>query len=390
MTSLLEPLPRPVFDRELGQISLREIFQKDEEGNYINFDATKVRDTCSMKYRIPIHQRYNKWNSEAKETIIESVFQSFIIGNLSLSRHSDGQMGFYFNIEDGQSRLTNIQEYLDDKFKFCGGFFSERTQLEQNRFLDYIFSTDTTSPHRTRAVTNTTIEDHYYENFDRINRGKALADNDKYWCLKNKPMVALAIELMEQCKVDYEFMKTAKFNTKDKDGKIQRKPLEEFVTMIDALLNGIYKKSYSRHYQKIGDEITTEDRAILNAFMTFYKAIYDTMITVMPKRDNEQFPFNNPGKFLSMVIMDFRTDVVGITLEQKKNMWVTILNIDRSSNNFMKGTGTLWNGFKDGEKKNQEQENINKRLTRVMEFYDDMESVSEEHNIEYEENDPED
>ena len=71
-------------------------------------------------------------------------------------------------------------------------------------------------------------------------------------------------------------------------------------------------------------------------------------------------------------------------------MWVTILNIDRSSNNFMKGTGTLWNGFKDGEKKNQEQENINLRLTRVKEFYDDMESVSEEHNIEYEENDPED
>lgn len=383
-------LPRQVFDRELGQISLREIFQKDEEGNYMNFDATQDRGTCVMKFRIPGHQRFNRWELLAKETILDSIFKGFIIGSISLSRHSDGQMGFYFNIEDAQSRLTVIQEYLDDKFKFCGMFFSERTQTEQNRLLDYLFSTDTTSPHRTRGDTATTIEDHYYENFDRINRGKALSDNDKYWCRKNKPMVALAIELMEECKVDYEFMKTGKFNTKDKDGKIQRKPLEEFVTMIDALLNGIYKKSYSRHYEKIGEDITTEHRAILNAFMTFYKAIYDTMITVMPKRGNEQFPFNNPGKFLSMIIMDFRTDVEGITLEQKKNMWVTILNIDRSSNNFMKGTGTLWNGFTDGEKKNQEQENITRRLNRVREFYDDKDGVSDEYHIDYTENEPED
>ena len=29
-------------------------------------------------------------------------------------------MDFYFNIEDGQSRLTVIQEFMEDKFKFNG------------------------------------------------------------------------------------------------------------------------------------------------------------------------------------------------------------------------------------------------------------------------------
>ena len=96
----MEPLPRPVFDRELNQISLREIFRKDENGNYLFFDATESRDECQKKYRIPDHQRYNKWSFGAKFTVIDSIYKNFIIGSLSLSRHPNDEIGFYFNIED--------------------------------------------------------------------------------------------------------------------------------------------------------------------------------------------------------------------------------------------------------------------------------------------------
>ena len=388
----MEPIPRKVFERELGQMTLRELFQKNEEGDYVNLDTTVDRDTCQKRIRIPEHQRYNKWNADAKETIIDSIFKNYIIGALSLSRHSDGDMTWYLDIEDGQSRLTVIQEFLEDKFKYRTLNFSERSQLEQNRILDYVFSTDITTPSRTRPTAErdaTTTDDHYFENFDRINRGKALEDNDKYWCMKHKPMVALAIEFIEECKDDYPFMKTEKFNTRDSNGKVIRKPLEQIVTMIDALLNGIYKKSYSRHYEKICEEITDEHRLLLNNFMEFYKSIYDEMLNQMPKRDREQFPFNNPGKFLGMIIMHFKETGEEMSLDEKKDMWVNILNIDRSSDNFMKGTATLWSDFTSANQKNQEQENIRSRLNRVKEFYEDKEGVSDEYNIEYEENEPE-
>ena len=388
----MEPLPSKVFERELGQISIRELFQKDEEGNYVNLDTTSDRDNCQKLYRIPEHQRYNRWNNDAKETIIDSMFKNYIVGALSLSRHNDGEMGWFFDIEDGQSRLTVIQEFLEGKFKYRGGYLSERTPLEQNRFLDYVFTTDVTTPSRTRPAAErdaTTTDDHYYENFDRINRGKALEDNDKYWCMKHKPMVARAIELIEECKDDYPFMKTEKFNTRDSNGKVIRKPLEQFVTMIDALVNGIYKKSYSRHYEKVCEEFTDEHEQLLNDFMVFYKSIYDEMVHQFPPRHREQFPFNNPGKFLGMIIMHFKENEDDMSLDEKKDMWVNILNIDRISENFMKGTATLWYNFTSGNQKNQEQENIRLRLNRVKEFYGDKEGTTDEYNIEYEENEPE-
>jgi hypothetical protein len=364
-------LPKKVFERDLGQISLRDLFEKNE-GKYVNIDTTCDRSECKMKYRIPLHQRYHKWNHAAKETVIDSHWKNYIIGNISLAQHVDMNDGtVYYNIEDGHSRLTVIQEYLDDKFKFKGKLYSERTSPEQERFLSYIFATDTTTPSRTRPIADqeiTTIDDHYYENFDRINRGKALDDNDKYWCKKNKPMVALAIKLIEKCNDNYPFMKTDKFNKPDKDGKLNRKPLEEFATMVGSIIYGVYKKSYSRHYENIGKTITDENEGKVYDFMKFYKDIYDTMIDTLPKILNEHLAhFNNPGKFLGMISMDYNDSET--TLEYKKEMWVKILNTDRISSDFMKGTQTLWFDFKDGDKKNQEYENIKKRLVRVREFH---------------------
>ena len=122
--------------------------------------------------------------------------------SIILSRHNDGEMNFYFNIEDGQSRFTVIQEYLDDKFKFNGKLFSERTIHEQNRFLDYCFPTSITIPHRTRAD-NTTIDDRHFENFDRINRGKPMQTMISIGVRKINCLVQLAIQLIELCKTEY-------------------------------------------------------------------------------------------------------------------------------------------------------------------------------------------
>ena len=132
----------------------------------------------------------------------------------------------------------------------------------------------------------------------------------------------------------------------------------------------------------------TQQRVNITNLKTYYKSIHDTMFEIMPKRGNEHIPkFNNPGQFLGMIIMDFKDNTTDI--DQKKTMWVDILNIDRCSHNFMKGKNTLFNDFTDGDKKNQEQENIRRRLTRVREFYNDKNHVSTHYHIEYEENDTE-
>ena len=160
-------------------VIISKIFRKDEN-DYINIETTSDREHTNKKYRIPKHQRHNKWNTDDKKNLIDSVWKNYIIGGISLSQHPDGRL-VYFNIEDSQSRLTVIQEYLDDKLKYKNKFFSELTNDEKHRFHNYTFSVDTTIPtnHAIQNESITTIDDHYYENFDRINRGKKLEDNDQ-------------------------------------------------------------------------------------------------------------------------------------------------------------------------------------------------------------------
>ena len=241
-----------------------------------------------------------------------------------------------------------------------------------------------------------TLDDHYFVNFDRINKGKSLSDNDKYWCYKNKKLVEIAINLIEDSKEDYPFMGVSKFGEKDKNGKVERKPLEEFVTFISALLNNIYKKSFDRNseyleYKKTSvieekQPYTQSDVDYVYGFIEFYKSIHDTMLKQMPPRQREKvnIHFNNPGKFLGMIVMDYKDE--STTSNYKKDMWVNILNINRASDNFMKETNTLWNGFTDANKKNQEEENIRMRLNRVKEFYSNKQETASKYHIEYNEN----
>ncbi len=389
---MADHIPSPVFERELGQIPLREFFAKDGDGTYLNFDSTEDREQTKKKYRIPIHQRFNSWSSDDKQSLIASIFLNYIIGSISLSRHHDGEMGFYENIQDGQSRLTVIQEYIEDKFKFNSLLFSELSEYDLNRFMDYKFSTDVTVPSRIRGNTNLSLDDHYFVNFDRINKGKSLSDNDKYWCYKGKKLVEIAINLIEKSKEGYPFMGVSKFGEKDKNEKEERKPLEEFVTFISALINNIYKRSYDRNSEYLDLKKSNEepysqvDIDSISNFMEFYKSIYDTMHEQMTPRQKEKvnINFNNPGKFLGIIVMDYKDS--STTTDYKKNMWVNILNINRSSENFMKGKNTLWNGFTDANKKNQEEENIRMRLNRVKEFYSNKQETSDKYHIEYNEN----
>ena len=374
-----DEIPKSVFDRTLTTVTIGEIFRKDEN-DYINIETTSDREHTNKKYRIPKHQRHNKWNTDDKKNLIDSVWKNYIIGGISLSQHPDGRL-VYFNIEDSQSRLTVIQEYLDDKLKYKNKFFSELTNDEKHRFHNYTFSVDTTIPtnHAIQNESITTIDDHYYENFDRINRGKKLEDNDKYWCHKDKSVVNYAINLIDNFNNNYTFMNTHDFN-----GDTERKPLNNVVTMIGALIYGTYKNSYERHYENIGIPITDEMNQKVINFMNYYMSIRDGMFNLYEKEANEKFQFNNPGQFLGMILYDYNEKVVDdATQESSKNMWIEILNINRFSDNFMKGKKTIWNGFTDGDRKNQEVENIEMRYSRVKEFYENKVGVSSSLHIEY-------
>lgn len=389
-------IPSKVFERENGQLTIREIFKKDEQGQFENFDSKEKRGpTCRKLYRIPEHQRYNKWTKDDKCQLIESIYKNYIIGTISMSRHIDSDGQWYFNIEDGQSRLTVIQEFLTDTFDYMGIYYKDLEEHNKNRILDYKFGTEITSLNKIRPRDCCNIDIHYFENFDRINRGKNLSDCDKYWCYKNRPLVKFCIEFMNELKQspDYKFLKLSQFLKYSKNGEQNRSSLEFFVTMVSAIVNRCYKKSFSRHITFLGndgDELSSESKKKVYDFIEFYREIYEMTNSIKPIASSEKIPFNNPGKFLSLIIMDYTEDVpsdsgyIKRAPIEKKNMWGKLITMDRISENFMySGLQTLWNGFVDADKKNQEQTNIAKRLIRCIEFYRDMDDVSKNIGVQY-------
>ena len=70
-------IPKAVFDRTLTTTTIGELFRKNENGEYINIDTTDNRNTTDKKYRIPIHQRHNKWNGDDKKGLIDSIWKNY-------------------------------------------------------------------------------------------------------------------------------------------------------------------------------------------------------------------------------------------------------------------------------------------------------------------------
>ena len=56
------------MDREFQTITLRELFEKDDDNNYINFNYTNrnEEDRYTLKYRIPEHQRFPQWQKKKR------------------------------------------------------------------------------------------------------------------------------------------------------------------------------------------------------------------------------------------------------------------------------------------------------------------------------------
>ena len=69
-----------------------------------------------MKYRIPEHQRYPQWSSEQKN-LIDTIFRNYPMNGIVVSQHIEDNL-IYFDLEDGQTRLSNLQDFYMNEYEF--------------------------------------------------------------------------------------------------------------------------------------------------------------------------------------------------------------------------------------------------------------------------------
>ncbi len=100
------------------------------------------RHESDKTYRVPEHQRYPSWLQANKERLVDSVMSDWIIGQITLTKHHEQNGDEYYNVQDGQTRMGALQEFVMDKFPWNGKLYSELTAEERAKFNNYTVQLD--------------------------------------------------------------------------------------------------------------------------------------------------------------------------------------------------------------------------------------------------------
>jgi hypothetical protein len=314
-----------------------------------------------------------------------------------MSQHVDDVSGkLYFDIEDGQSRLSNLQGFYMNEYPYIleDGkeiYFKDITRGKQRAFENYQICIEEISD-----VSDYEIS----EAFERLQFGMPLKDKDLYWNRKVEfPYVSNAISL-----IDEPYWLNVYMNTEKKISDKNRGSLPDIVTFIYAIINfnkvkaeqatrsirKTFCKSFRSQIRELKKNITDDDNRRIKGFLTYLNAIITAIYTsVSPKTEKPKENIKTWGSLARQtgLILYEWLENEGNAHKTNQEKWIKIMQLERRSGNFMfKGNKTMWNGLKSSHKQNTDDDALDARLSRVNEFINDPEGIAKKHGIIYNEN----
>ncbi len=82
------------------------------------------------------YQREHVWTTKDKIELIDSIFDNIDIGKFVFVQRNMRVAGKLYEILDGKQRLTAITEFVEDRLKYRGFYFSELSHHDQYKFTD--------------------------------------------------------------------------------------------------------------------------------------------------------------------------------------------------------------------------------------------------------------
>jgi hypothetical protein len=245
------------------------------------FDNTAVRGSVedNKEFRIPIHNRFPQWKSSKSEDLVDSIMKNYPIHSIMTSQHvSEGIV--YKDIEDGQTRLSVLQNYTRGDYTWNGLKYAELTETERNRFNCYEVRVEIIV--KPRGMSEETFNTEIHRIFERLNSGRPLSGNDKYHLYRSSsPVIMFALELKDSIEFRDYFKK---YIGKIGEGK-SRSLLSDTVGCVLALTRtdtsraDCINTSYERNCRYIHNDISEESRKNAIKFFRFYFALLDDALT---------------------------------------------------------------------------------------------------------------
>ena len=157
---------------------------------------------------------------------------NYPVGQITLTKHNDADGEEYFNVQDGQTRMGALQDFVMDQFPWNGKLYGEISPDERARFNNYTVQVDIFK--KDRNMSQAYFELVICEIFERLNSGTPLTDNDKYWNRSDTP----AMQLLTRLKCSAEFgPNIRKYMWLNLGGGKGRSGLNHFVGLILGLVN---------------------------------------------------------------------------------------------------------------------------------------------------------
>ena len=126
------------ISRTTQQKKLGWLFETKEDETYKRFNFMD-RDNSDLLFRIPEHQRFPCWNKDKKQKLVDSVLNNYPIHSIICSKHydiCDTKVKEYYDIEDGQTRLSILQSYFNGDFTNEHGYYFGDLSRSSQRILE--------------------------------------------------------------------------------------------------------------------------------------------------------------------------------------------------------------------------------------------------------------
>jgi uncharacterized protein with ParB-like and HNH nuclease domain len=168
------------------QENTKKYFEPMRESERLQISSRlKSADTdITANLQIPEHQRFYVWTEPKQISLIDSVMVDNPIPLMVFTEEIVSGKIVTF-VQDGQQRLITLQKFMLGEFMWQDKTFDTFDEDERFNFLSYKITCET--------IKNPTIEQ-ISDIFERLNSGKPLTDNDKFWNRRAAPLVSFALD----------------------------------------------------------------------------------------------------------------------------------------------------------------------------------------------------
>jgi len=313
---IMSKINRPSFEKKLSEIIGLDVF-----------DSTADRDTVTqMDYQIPPWQRFPSWTDHKKEMLVDSIINNLPMSAIMLTEHcatgnpAEGIDPYVYKyIQDGQTRLSILQEFLKDQFTWNGIKYSELSTDLQNSFDGYLVRCELIQ--KKPGVKVAEFDEIVAIIFERINSGKPLTASEKFHARKTTSVIQFIMILKEEVEFRANF---TKFIGSIGEGKT-RKLLADMVGIVLAIVLDDPARltgSYDRNCQFVGGcKKVTMTVPLAERVRQFFRYYFDILNQAF--KDIKRIKTKHYGKIggpISLVVFDWMNSN-GEIIPSHTNVW---------------------------------------------------------------------